>query len=414
MGERVTTTPSVPQFTTAQRTRPAWLRPVNGLGRVLPHLAKPSADRWLASAATRSGVDATPTPEVVEALGVLVESLAADADLNLIGRFSAQQDTVRLLVNHLRVRSHVAARPEIASTALPAPVFIIGIPRSGTTFLHHLLSHDPDNRVVPYWESFAPVPPEGPDLRCQKVDTMLGQLRVMAPNYQAIHPMSGASPEECVALFMNVVRTLQMDIQYRVPDYTSWLVAQDARIAYAAYAEQLRVISHHRPVGSRLVLKDPAHTYHLETILEVFPDARFVFLHRDPVETISSICSLYAHTRALFSDAVDPREVGREVLGGHWPEATERMLSMRADLPADRFADVRQRDLAADPVVTAASIYDHFGWALTEPAEAEMRGFATGGLSDFRRKHEHSLAGFGLDAAGVRDRFGEYPSDFDL
>jgi hypothetical protein len=412
--------PAVRQFTDARRTRPVWLRPVNGLGRLLPGVGRPDAEAWLAKAARhaaeRGAPDVEPDRHVVEALEVLTGALRTQARLNLVGRFSAQQDTVRLLSNHLRIKAHLTADPSIAETALPAPVFVIGIPRSGTTFIHHLLSHDPANRVIPYWESFAPLPPsEGPDpdgsIRAAKVDTMLAQLRMMMPEYQAIHPMSGTSPEECVALFMNLVRTLQMDIQYRVPDYTAWLVEQDAAVAYAGYADQLRLIQHLRPAGTRFVLKDPAHTWHLETVLETFPDARVVFLHRDPVGTMSSLCSLYAHTRAIFSDAVDPMAIGPEVLGGHWPDALERMMTVRDRLPEGAYVDVRQSELARDPLDVVAGVYDRLGLDLTAAARSQMAAFVEGGLPEFRRSHEHSLAGFGLSAGRVEERFAAYRSE---
>jgi hypothetical protein len=207
---------------------------------------------------------------------------------------------------------------------------------------------------------------------------------------------------------------MQMDIQYRVPSYTAWLREQDPQVAYAAYADQLRLVQHLRPDGRRFVLKDPAHTVHLEAVLARFPDARLVFLHRDPVDTLSSVCSLYAHTRALFSDAVDPHAVGREVLAGHWPEALNRMMRVRAGLPANRFVDVRQRDLAADPLGTAQAVYAHLGFELTGDARSAMRRFVGGGLPEFRRRHEHSLAGFGLEPAQVRERLAGYLAAVDL
>jgi hypothetical protein len=351
----------------------------------------------------------------VEALEALTRSLRNDAALHLVGRLVARDDTLRLVRTHLRVERALREGAAILDTPLPAPIFILGWPRTGTTFLHTLLACDPANRSLPYWESFDPVPPrEGPDERPQRLDRMLGQLATFAPDYHAIHPMSAHGAEECVALFMNVFRTLQFDIQYRVPGYVDWLLQQDARIAYRAYGRQLQLVQHHRPHGERLVLKDPTHLVHLETILERFPDARFVFTHRDPARALSSLCSLYAHTRAIFSDDVDAHAIGREILSGYWPRALARALELRERLPAGRVADLRHRDLAQDPIGAAERLYQQLGLELGDPARCAMREFLAARAPRSESAHQHSLEGFGLEVDAIRERFADYSARFSL
>ena len=243
---------------------------------------------------------------------------------------------------------------------------------------------------------------------------MLAQLARFAPDYHAIHPMTATGPEECVALFMNHFRTLQLDIQYRIPGYVEWLLAQDAAIAYDAYRRQLKLVHHHRPVGERLVLKDPTHLVHLETVLALFPDARFVFTHRDPADALSSICSLYAHTRAIFSDDVDAAAIGGEILTGYWPRALDRALALRARIPKGRVADVRHADLSRDPIGTVETLYDDLGMCLDDHARDALTAFLAGRRREPVRIHEHSLEGFGLRPAALDERFAAYRERFEL
>jgi hypothetical protein len=351
----------------------------------------------------------------VAALEVLASSVEEDAALNLIGRMSGRDDTLRMARTHLRIESALRDQPSLEQTALPPPIFVVGWPRTGTTFLHTLLAQDPASRTIPYWESFDPLPPEqGPDRRAAKVDRMLAQLARFAPAYQAIHPMTGDAPEECVALFMNVFRTLQFDIQYRIPGYVEWLLAQDAGVAYAGYRRQLALLQHHRPCGVRQVLKDPTHLVHLEALLELFPDARVVYTHRDPAQAMSSLCSLYAHTRSIFSDDVDGRAIGAELMEGYWPRALDRAIELREKIPAERRTDVRYVDLVRDPLAAAAGLYSALGIDLEDRARAAMERFVRADAARDHGVHLHALEDFGLQAAAVRERFEGYCSRFDL
>jgi len=391
------------------------MRLLNAAGRRVPRLAAPSASAWWERARRREPGTGAPAPEAEEALGALAGSLESDAALHLVGRFAARDDTLRLARTHLRVRQALGDDPAILDTRLPAPIFIVGWPRTGTTFLHALLACDPAHRTLPYWESFDPLPPrEGPDRRAETLERMLRQLATFAPDYHAIHPMSAHGAEECVALFMNAFRTLQFDIQYRVPGYVDWLLRQDARIAYACYRRQLQLVQHHRPCGERFVLKDPTHLVHLDALLELFPDASIVFTHRDPARALSSLCSLYAHTRAIFSDDVDPHAIGREILAGYWPSALARALELRERLPAGRFADVRQPDLARDPIGTVERLYRDLGLRICDPARRAMQELVAAKARAPASVHEHGLEGFGLDASSIRERFADYSTRFAL
>jgi hypothetical protein len=406
----------IPQFVSAASSHPFPIRALNRLGRLIPGNRALTADAVWTAARTGALAGLEPTPEAGEALEVLLDSLAANVRMNRVGQFSARDDTVRIARTHLRIHRALRDTRSVDDVVLPPPIFIVGWPRTGSTFLHQLMACDPASRTIPYWESFDPVPPQPgkPDRRIAKLEKMLTLLERIEPRYHAIHPMSAEATEECVALFMNEFRTLQFDFQYRVPEYASWLIDQDQRIAYDLYRRQLQLIQFHRPTGERQILKDPTHLVHLETLIECFPDARFVFTHRDPAFSISSICSLVSYTRALFTDEVDPLAVGAEIMAGYWPTALEQGRRLRASLPADRVVDVRHPDLARDPIRSVEGIYHGLGLSLTEEARGAMREFVTKQDGTASGRHTHALEGFGLTREGVRDRFARYCQDLEL
>jgi hypothetical protein len=203
-------------------------------------------------------------------------------------------------------------------------------------------------------------------------------------------------------------------VQYRVPSYIEWLRAQDPRIAYSQYRQQLRLVQHYRPHGSRFALKDPTHSVFIDTILELFPNARFVFTHRDPVTTMSSLCSLYAYTRALFSDDVDPRALGPELLHSYLPGSLEVALQKVDALPPGRVAHMRHVDVRRDPIGTMEQAYRALGMELSEPARAAMAAMVDAEDRKVRDVHIHSPEGFGLRDDEIRDRLAGYCQRFDL
>jgi hypothetical protein len=414
-GAKAASARHVAQFVDARSGRPLWTRAFNLAGRIAPRWLAPSAEAWWQEARAKEPGAGEPAPEAVAALEALVAALRETGSMHGLGRFSAKDDTVRMACTHLRVEQAWRERPELAQTTLPAPVFIVGWPRTGSTALHTLLAVDPRNRTLPYWESFDPIPPTaGPDLRIEKLRHMLSQLERLAPDYHAIHPMAPEMAEECVALFMNHFRSLQFDFQYRVPGYVSWLLAQDAEIAYRAYQRSLRLVHHFRPGGDRFVLKDPTHLVHLPTILALWPEAKIIFTHRDPVGALPSLCSLYAHTRAIFSDDVDAAAIGQEVIAGHWPRALDSALALRDRIPPGQRADVRHSDLRADPIATVERLYETLGFPLEDDARRAMLRFLAEEAAKPESVHEHSLAGFGLKVDAVCERFRAYREAFDL
>jgi len=333
----------VPQFTHAHDCHSWWVRAVNALGGSLEPLGRPSAEIYWERAQRLNPNAGDPTPETQAALVALTESLNQDAALNFVGKIAAWIDCTRMAATHLRVEQALREAPEIERTALPSPIFVLGLFRSGTTALHRLLGEDPDNRTLPHWESFDPVhTPEGPEPRQRKLARTLMLADIISPNIKAIHPMDAYQTDECRGMFTNVFRTPQFNVQYRVGSYLDWLLEQDATVAYRHHRRQLQLVHHHRPYGKRFVLKDPTHTFFVDSILDVFPDARFLFIHRDPADTLSSICSLHAYARSVFSSDVDAKAIGTEVSESYMMRLLEPAVATVDRLPPGRVAHVRR------------------------------------------------------------------------
>lgn len=397
-------------FGGARNAGPRAIAGLNRLGAPFRSLVGLSAEA-LAARATREHPEASFYPDALAGLRALCESLESDAALHLTGRIAAREDTLRLARTHLRIERFLHARPEIDDTPLLPPLFIVGLLRSGTSFLLGLLAADPGHRALPYYESYDPVPPaRGEDRRVEQVDAMLARLEWIAPGYQAIHPMAGGAPEECVALFMNTFSTHQFDIQYRVPAYVAWLQGHSREPAYRHYRSQLRLVQHQRPLAreQRWLLKDPTHLFGLEALARLFPDARFVHLHRDPAENLASIASLYAHSRAIFSDDVDPEALGPEIANGYWGRCLEERMGPRSHFDADRVVDVEYADLVEDPIASAAAIYDGLGLTLSAEARTAMGRFVRAHPQRQHGVHVYSPEQFGLEAADLQRRFGRW------
>ena len=405
----------VPQFTQARDSHAWWVRALNTIGGSFEPVGRPSADIYWERAQRLNPDAGDPGADAQAALIALTESLNQDAALNFIGKIAAWIDCTRMAGTHLRVEQALRETPAIEQTPLPTPLFVLGLFRSGTTALHRLLGEDPDNRTLPHWESFDPVhTPEGPEPRQRKLARTLMLADIVSPSIKAIHPMDAQQTDECRGMFTNVFRTPQFNVQYRVGGYLDWLLGQDATIAYRQHRRQLQLVHHHRPHGKRFVLKDPTHTFFVDEILRVFPDARFVFIHRDPAETLSSICSLHAYARSVFSTDVDAKAIGAELFESYMTRLLEPAVAAVDRLPAGRVAHVRSPDLSRDPVGTIAEAYRLLGMELSNQARMAMHEYMRAKRTKPSPRHIHSPEGFGLSPDAIRERFASYCARFEL
>jgi hypothetical protein len=398
---------------------PLPLRAVNLAGALLERVGRRPIDlsepALLEAARRATGLDDFGEPWFREGLRALLASYEEGGHLTTFGRLRARNECIRLLANRLRIEDDRRRFPEIARERIAAPIFIVGLPRTGTTLLHHLLAQDPAHRVLAVWEVLAPSPPprretRDTDPRRAAAERSLRRFERLAPEFAAIHPIHASGPEECVNLFNLCFASMQFETASDVPTYAAWLERQDLRAAYAYYRELLKLLQWRCP-AERWVLKSPAHLFALDALLETFPDACVVQTHRDPLRVLPSQCSLVAHLRVLGEKRVEPQAIGREV-PATFARGVERAMAVRARTGEERFTDVHYRELVRDPLAAVRAIYERFGLRLEPRAEAAMKSWLAANPQGKHGAHRYTLEQFGLDAAIESRRFAAYRERF--
>jgi len=352
-----------------------------------------------------------------EPLRILLRAYETEARLNLVGRLAARHDTLRLLANRLRLVADRQRHPDIAAQEIRRPLFIVGLPRTGSTLLHHLLAQDPANRVPVTWEVLFPSPPPerdsyAEDPRIAVAQRWLSRFDRLAPSFKSIHPTHARWPIECMAILSHTFASPQFQSMYAVPSYQRWLSYKDLRPVYAFHRRFLQHLQWRCP-AERWVLKAPSHLFALDALLATYPDARIIQTHRDPHAVVASVASLDVVLRRVFSHRVTPHEIGREALQ-QWASAVERAMQIRArpDGAPGRFLDVYYTDLVRDPIATVRRIYAQCGLRLTDEVEARLRRFLAAHPKDQHGVHRYSLAQFGLRPEEVARRFQAYLARF--
>lgn len=375
------------------------------------------AEDLLATARQATGLDDFGGEGFQEPLNLLLDSYRREARLTLFGRIGVRADLLRLLGNRLLIAGELAQRPEIEATRVSRPLFVVGLPRTGTTLLYNLLALDPAHRSLMLWEAMEPVahdrtPSSGvaPDGRRARAIRNIRTFQYLAPAARAMHPVDPEGPEECVPLLQNSFMSLQFEAMHDVASYAGWLETRDMSETYGYYRRQLQILQRQRS-GKRWLLKSPAHLFGLDRILELFPDACIVMTHRDPLPVMASCCSLIATMRRIASDQVDPLEIGRE-WPRKWALALEKAMDARRAAPEGRFADVHYLRLLDDPLAAVGEIYSRFDLDMPAGMEERMHGWIADNAQHKYGRHRYGLADFGLDADHERRRFATYSRAF--
>jgi len=399
------------------------MRAANRVGGVLARAGVPfaalDADALLARARRRTGLGDFGDAAFREGLARLLRALDREASLTPVGRLGARTETLRLLENRLRMEAVHAAHPEIAAQPVRAPLFILGLPRTGTSILHELLAQDPAHRVPWTWEAMWPWPPpeaatRTTDPRIARAEAHFARIDRLLPEFKKMHPMGAHLPQECVALLAHEFATVMHHTTHDVPSYQRWLESIDRRPAYRSHRRQLQYLQWRCP-AERWVLKSPEHLWTLDALLAVYPDARIVQTHRDPLEVIASLVSLVAYLRSLASDRIDPHAIGADwtVRLAAGLEHTMRVRDA-AKLGPDRVFDVRLVDFVGHEIETIRRLYARFGMELTAEAEGRMRAFLAANPKDKHGTHRYSLADAGLEVVRERGRYRGYAERFDV
>lgn len=344
-----------------------------------------------------------------EALGVLLDSYARDADLTEIGskmsRFFLRNALVARLLSEAAWKQH----PEHADVAIERPLFVTGLPRTGTTALHRLLSADPAHQGLELWLAEFPQPrPPRETWSLNPVfvelDARFKQAHEENPDYTGLHYMTADEVEECWQLLRQSLHSVSYETLAHVPTYSRWLARQDWTKPYARHRRNLQLIGLN-DAGKRWVLKNPSHLFALDALFATYPDALVVQCHR-PAETImASMCSLAQHTTAGWSNTFVGDVIGADSMET-WSRGLERFTTERAKQDPAQFYDMDYFEFIADPVAEVERIYRHFGLPFTDAARQAMEtSHADSQKGPRAPKHTYSLADYGLTAEQVKERF---------
>jgi hypothetical protein len=355
-----------------------------------------------------------------EGLERLLRALQSEADLNAVGvEIAAVQ-----LRDHLKARLRVVdwhrRHPEIGRADVPAPVVILGQPRTGTTILFDLLAQDPRFRAPLTWEVANPHPPPETatfttDPRIEASEAASAMTEALIPGFQAIHPSGAQRGQEDVSITAGDFRSLVFSTVFRVPSYTRWLLGEaDMASAYRYHRMFLQLLQWRHP-GERWLLKTPGHQWCLAALFAEYPDASIVHTHRDPLKVIASTASLTAHLQRLASDHTSiPTRAAEWV--EYLVEGNNRSVDAREDgtVPAGRAVDIGFGALIAEPFAAIGGLYDRLGIPLTAGADAAMRAFLADNPSDKHGVHAYTFSATGLDEAETRRRTARYERYFDV
>lgn len=374
-----------------------------------------SASEFVEEAVDTTGLEDFGTGHWRDGLDVFCDALEREADLNAIG-VAVHESRIRgLLEQRLRVVDWHTCHPEITAQDVVRPVIVVGLPRTGTTALAHLLAADPESRSLRTWEASRPTPP--PELATATTDPRIAATQAgvdmshqLMPELPRLYFATATSPSEALDLTGMSFRAFQFEGQAHVPSYEDWLLNAGMTDAYR-FQRSIHQLLQWRCPPTRWTWKNPPDVFALADVRAAFPDAVFIWTHRDPFAALSSVCSLVDVVRSFGTDAY-----AREALGPRqtelWGIGIDRGLEARSTLGEAVFVDVWMDELVRDPLATLGELYDRLGWELSAEAERAMRGWSETNPKHGRGSHDPHPAAFGVDRAAVDERFAVYRDRF--
>ncbi len=363
-----------------------------------------------ASATRMTGLDDFGVDDYTEALGVLLDSYARDEDLTPFGSKISRVFLRGALVARLLSEAAWKQFPTHADVQIERPIFVTGLPRTGTTALHRLLTVDPAHQGLEMWLTEMPQPRPPRDTWesnpvFQAIEQQFSKHHVEHPEFMGVHYMSAGEVEECWQLLRQTFKSVSYECLANLPTYSKWLEGQDWTNAYERHRKNLQLIGLHDQ-DRRWVLKNPSHLFALDELMAVYPDALIIQTHRPPRTIVPSMCSLAEHATEGWSNKFRGEVIGRSQLD-LWARGLEDFTAARAKYDPAQFIDVDYGDFVADPLGTIEKVYSHFSIPLSEQAHRAMEDMHTESRSGSRKPaHKYTLEDYGLTAEEVDERFG--------
>ncbi|HTK64813.1 MAG TPA: sulfotransferase [Pseudonocardia sp.] len=418
---------SAPEILADHRTewrpapRPEWVQRVNEEGYCMDidHVVPLDERSLLDSARDATGLDDFGADDWREPFGIFLKALKEEARLNLMGRLRTRSEILQLLCARLRIEDTYKRHPEIADETITQPLIIVGQGRSGTTLLQNLLDAHPDNCAPKHWEMVFPAPPPEAatyhsDPRIEAAHKLVDQWNRVTPEFASMHEFAGAIPmEDNVTMAMNFMAPTWMDCMGQVPSYDQYIFAQPFAPALRWLERVLKLLQWRNP-REHWVLKDPMHLDRMPELLKIWPDACFIWPHRDPVRALASLVSTVGTIQWGRSDhpfsAVSLAYMTDPYLAAGRFDAVAQGLA-EGSVPEGQIFHVLFRDLVADPVGQADAMYRHFGIGMTEQGRAALAAFMRDNPRDNRPPHQFP-AGSPDVVARARDAFKSYQERF--
>lgn len=363
-----------------------------------------SKEALLSAASERAGLSDFGTGDFEEGLDALLRSCNQEADLTRLGRYAVREECIRILVNRLELTNRWKERAALHATPVERPIFIVGMPRTGSTFLHGLLGSVPGLRAPRLREMLHPtaVGADAPrDAQARLTDAW---LKVLNLQLAGIHEIEMDAPEECTFLMQHAFTSFVFGVALRVPSYLLWLARRDMTDAYRLHR---RLLEHLGRTGTaeRWVLKSPAHTLSLRTLMDTYPDARIIHLHRPMTDVVGSFCNLRETLLRMTSRSVSPLGIGAASLMT-LRVAAARSIEARAEMDGRPVMDLRFEEVVAAPLQVLERICAFLGLEDSGPARRSAERFLERRRP--RRGRRYRVERFGLDAAAIARHFEPY------
>jgi hypothetical protein len=381
-------------------------------------------ERLIEAARERTGLSDFGDPCFREPLALLCDSLDREAPLTPEGREAHAERLIGSLSNRLVLHEWLRRFPEIANEAVAPPVVIAGLPRTGTTMLYRMLAAAPGLAAPLFYEAVQVPPafdwdfsPEN-DARIPAAEQQVAAMMEAMPELASIYPFEAKAPEESIFLYGPSLMTTSQQSAALVPSYDRWFAGADKRPAYRYLKLTVQFLQWQRrrsgrwSENERWLLKTPDHLHGFEELLETFPGVRIIQTHRDPIETIPSICSFIhvLHQPTVARD--DAADIGA-AWSSMFANSMTRAIAAR-DRHADSFLDIWYQDTVANPRKVAEDVFAFIGQPLTDEGWNEMQRWRDANKREARPSHRYTLEEFGLSAQRIEEMFRDYRERFIL
>ncbi|MFK7898768.1 MAG: sulfotransferase [Myxococcota bacterium] len=398
--------------------RPSWVQALNENSQ--PDWIELDADQLAAEAKARTGLSDFGSDVFWEPFRIFVSALCEEAKLHTVGRMLVRDDLLNSLQIRLQLTEARKQTPEITQEKVEQPIFITGLPRTGTSITHELFAADPRHRAPRHWEVRSPHPPPETatyetDPRIELADRQIRLWCDIVPEYDTMHELGGAIPVEDVQLMAHSFVSDEWMGRHVVPSYAGWYNTCDRIPGFEFHKQMLQQLQWKCP-GDRWVLKSPSHMSQLEALLAVYPDARIVFTHRDPLRVLPSVVSILYSTAYVRSDEVDAAAMAGWFTGETCKMLLDGMTALRdsGKLPPEQCYDMRYADLMSDPTTALAGAYQHFEIDYPEASRAAQKHYIENKPKGKHGAHRYDFADTGLDIDEERERFRDYYARYDI